>query len=533
MKRHLVLVVALATILSVAAQDAATFRQWGNESLAVMDAHLRRNNSNYLYDEQVGSGAAYAWPMGIALKALIYANRIDDAKGLCEEFHTKYYYYGKGYFAYNAVNGGQNDRYYDDNAWIAKDYMDLYDKTGTLLYLTRARSIYTFCMSGECPSGGIRFHEKDSDPTSDRFDSFATCATAPTACVCLRLYKATQTEKYLLDGKRLYEFMKTAGWGIGPGYRGYENAVVMQAAILLYEITKEDKYLKDAQNIGHAMEARYISWQTRRLNEVSCWGGHDMTDAYVNLYAVDKDQNWLNIVAGYLSYLHDNCKDADGYYPESWNDTAKDGKRYQLLDQASAASAFLKMSLTLGGQKKVAEPVAIFQDDLYNKNGETGGAWSMGLTPGNYTQDDLFFLGLMNNRFLKIKDISSIKVQNGYKLILYMQDNFQGTSKEFISSLTSLGRTWNDQAVSLKVIDLNNSIGENTKESISSYSDQDVLYIENLKDHSKLEMIDMTGRKVFLGETDKSVYSLNTSSFAPGIYLLKVNTDFTKKIQIK
>ena len=532
MKKLLLLVVALATVTSASAQDAATFRQWGNESLAVLDTHLRGNNSTYLYDEQVGSGAAFAWPMGIALKALIYGDRMVDAAGLCEELHTNYYYYGKGYYAYNAVYKSQNDRYYDDNAWIGKDYMDLYDKTGKLFYLNRAKTIYTFCMSGECPSGGIRFHENDSDPSSERFDSYATCATAPTACVCLRLYKATQLQKYLDDGKRLYDFMKAEGWGIGPGYRGYENAVVMQAAILLYEITKEEKYLRDAQNIGHAMEARYISWQTRRLNEVSCWGGHDMTDAYVNMYAIDHDQNWLNIVAGYLTYLHDNCKDAEGYYPESWNDTAKDGKRYLLLDQASAASAFLKMSLTPGGQVKAPEPVAIFQNDVYNNNGEDGGAWSMGLTPGNYTQNDLYFLGLMNNRFLKIKDITSMKIQSGYKVILYMMDNFLGTSKEYTSSISYLGSTWNDRAMSLKVIDLNSSIGENTEESISTYTDMDVLSISNLKAPSRLEMIDMTGRVVFSGETDKNVYTINTTSFKPGVYVLKVN-DFTKNVQLK
>jgi len=533
MKKTFLIAFAMTMVVSAAAQDAATFRQWGNESLAVMDTYFKDNSYDVLYNEQVGSGAAYAWPMGIALKALIYADRVDDAVGLCNLFHQHYYYYGNGYSAYNAAYGTTNDRYYDDNAWIAKDYLDLYDKTGTSIFLTRAQTICTFCMSGECPSGGIRFHENQSNPTDENFDNSATCATAPTACVNLRLYKITKTEKYLTDGKRLYDFMKTGGWGIGPGFRGYENAVVMEAAILLYDITKEEKYLKDAQNLGHAMEARYISWQTRRLNEVGCWGGHDMTDAFVNMYELDHDQNWLNIVAGYLTYLHDNCKDSDGYYPELWNDTAKDGKRFLLLDQASAASAFLKMALTLGGQKKVSEPVAIFQDGNYNNFGENGGVWNMGLTPGNYTQDDLFFLGLMNNRFIKIQDISSLIVRNGYKVILYMQDNFLGTSKVYTSNSSNLGSTWDDKAVSLKVIDLNNSISEKTDESISTYSDLNVLYIENLKGNSKLELLDMTGRIVFSGETDKNSYNLNTSSFAPGIFLLKVNSVFSKKVQIK
>lgn len=531
MKRFLLLSVAFATIFHLAAQDSATFRKWGNESMAVIDANLMKNKFTYLYDEDLGGNAAFAWPMGIVLKALIYADRIKDAEGLCSELYANYYCYNKNFYAFNAVCNNNGDRYYDDNAWLAKDFLDLYEKSGNQKYKFWAQTIHNFCMSGECPSGGIRFHENDSDPTSDRYDKYATCATAPTACVCLRLYQITKLDKYLTNGKRLYDFMKTAGWGIGPGYRGYENAVVMQAAILLYQITNEDKYLKDAQGLGHAMEARYISWQSKRLNEVGCWGGHDMTDAYVKMYEVDKDQNWLNIVAGYLTYLHDNCKDAQGYYPESWNDTERNGKRYQLLDQASVAAAFMKMSTTRGGEKKKPEPVAIFQDQTYNNNGATGGAWSLGLTPGNYTQEDLLFLGLMNNKYQFVKDISSMIVNSGYRVILYSLNNFAGYTKTYDANIGTMS-SWNDRTVSLKVIDLNNALEVADKDQFVTYSDRDILYMEKLQGSSHLELFTLGGLKVYETVTEAPSFAIPTARLEPGIYVLRVN-NIPIKVQIR
>ena len=539
MKKHLFLVIAFATVLSAKAQDAATFRKWGDEILEVINYNLRQNSFNYLYDEQIGSGAAFAWPMGIQLKALIYAGEISYAESLYAEFQAHYYYYGNGYSAFNAVCNSRNDRYYDDNAWIAKDLMDLYDKTGKTVYLDRAKTVLKFCMSGELPTGGIHFHEGDGDPTSPNYMNWSTCATSPTTCVNLKLYIATKDDKYLVDGKRLYDFMKAKVWGIGPGYRGYENAVIMEAATLLYKITGEAVYLADAQRIGYAMESRYISVDSHRLNEVGCWGGHDMTDAYVNLYEVDHDQNWLDIVAGYLSYLHENCRDAKGFYPESWDDTAKDGKRFQLLDQASACSAFYKMSLTPGGQPKQPDACSLYQDPDWNNYGATGSAWSMGLKVGTYTKEQLAFLGLLDTRFNFKADISSLKVQDGYKVTAYMYNNFVGTPRVYTSNVSNLS-AWNDRIISLKVESLTSGLTEeqSSQKSVMAYQSDDngALMIDNLPNESTLEILNLTGRQVYSGVASEGIFSLNTSFLAKGFYLLRVKSEKNEqviKIQIK
>ena len=72
---------------------------------------------------------------------------------------------------------------------------------------------------------------------------------------------------------------------------------------------------------------------------------------------------------------------------------------------------------------------------------------SAGLSIGDYTLSQLNALGVLDN------DISSIKVTEGYKLVLFDSDNFQGASVEVTSTTNCLvGIGWNDKASSIKVM---------------------------------------------------------------------------------
>jgi hypothetical protein len=68
-----------------------------------------------------------------------------------------------------------------------------------------------------------------------------------------------------------------------------------------------------------------------------------MVDAYVDLYNVDANSHWLDIVRRALYFLHTNCKDPNGRYPENW-DTFQTGaiQEFHLLYQAPSASAYWK-----------------------------------------------------------------------------------------------------------------------------------------------------------------------------------------------
>lgn len=544
MKRYFLwTILSLTLAIRLSAQTADTFRKWGDDLLEQINKEFKLNREAVLYTEFTEKNeAAYAWSTGIILKALIYAGQLDEAHKLFTEFHNRYYYSGNGYSAYNATYGGKGDRYYDDNAWIAKDLLDLYDRTESetrrMQYLERAKIINRFCMSGERPGGGIRFHENFSDPNHAEYNNWAICATAPVACVNLRLYRITKDRQYLTDAKRLYHFMKDDGWGIGPGYRAYENAVVMQAALLLYQLTEEKEYLKDTYQLAYSIESRYASWQNKQLHETACWGGHDVTDAYVALYEEDKDPRWLNIVCGYLSFLNEYCKDGNGFYPEMWNNrsgdarrTDEDGsKRYYLLDQASAASAFFRMSHTIGGEVAVLEPVAIFENGNYNRNGLDSG-WSIGLNIGDYTRDSLAFLGLTNNRFQFAKDISSLRVNAGYKIILYDEDHFSGNSREY-SSNTSALRDWNDRAVSLKVVSLHSGSDQAFFEDLTiGYPavDNPTLSISGLRDEATIRLFDSSGKLLYSGKNSGSDCFIDMGNFSKGFYFLRIDSKEKQK----
>lgn len=428
--------------LSVSAEEVtgSTFRQWGEETLEQIADDFGIPGS-YLYSENLDGWPAFAWPQGIQFHALNAAARFDssyinDAENLADEFHNRYWCYKNGIWGHSASADYCGDRYYDDNAWIAKALMELYNLNNKSTYLNRAKNVLAFTMSGENgpgdnPEGGIRWEEGDDS-------GWAVCSTAPAAVANLMIYKAAGELDYLLAGRRLYDWIKSQGFGIGIGYRGYENAVTMQAALLLYEFSGRESYLTDAQHLASAMEARYVNWSDHSLHETGQWGGHDMTAAYVDLYEVDGNQRWLDIAAGYCNFLHENCKDSNGRYPEYWDNTADDGDP-ALLYQASAARAYLELGSTHGGSTP-RYPVKIFQDCNY----DGWPAWWAGFRPGHYTADDLEHYGAEKN------GISALIVNPGYKVTFYSQDNFQGDSLTKTSSDNCLyGEGWNDRASSM------------------------------------------------------------------------------------
>jgi hypothetical protein len=425
------------TLETSAEQPGSVFAAWGAETLDMIERDFRKPGSE-LYRENIGNDAtAFNWPAGIQLHALIASGRMAEAEAFANQMHEVYWCNFNGRWAYNASASSCGDRYYDDNAWVAKALMELYEKTGNASYLSRARETLTFSMSGENPpnvdpGGGIRWQEGN---TSGQ----CLCATAPTMVSSLLIRKHGGDAHYFDDGLRLYDWIKAHRFGYGPGYRGYENAVILQGALLLWELTGDRTYLNDAHHIAYAMESTYIDWDTHALRETGQWGGHDMTNAFVDLYDEDKDPTWLNIAAGYLTFLHDRSKDANGHYPETWTEVGVPGKT-GLLYQASAARAFARLGNTPGASVKARDPVAVFKDCNYD------GIWRAGFLIGRYRQADLEFHGIA------AKDMSSLRVAAGYRVTLYREDDFQGEALVREADDGCLvGANFNDAASSMVV----------------------------------------------------------------------------------
>ena len=90
---------------------------------------------------------------------------------------------------------------------------------------------------------------------------------------------------------------------------------------------------------------------------------------------------------------------------------------------------------TSGGSNPVA---TFYQDANY-------GGYAVGLPEGSFTLSQLRSFGIQND------DISSLKVMPGFKVTLYYDDNFGGTSGVFTADANYVGNDWNDKASSIRI----------------------------------------------------------------------------------
>lgn len=340
------------------------FDQWGAETLGQIDRDLKRSGSNlYVEYAQINgskSQTAYIWPQGIQFHTLNNASIVDPTtyletvKRFAAELHSSYWSYKNGIWGYDSgISGGT--RFYDDNAWLVLAYMRLYELTnGDTLYLERAEDTMAFVMSGENeqPQSGIAWDEGSSGTS--------VCATAPAIVGNLLLYQATGTQHYLDDATRLYNWITNKSIGIQDaqtglfhqgcdtnlavnwGYRGYQTAVPLRACLLFYQILGDESYLVEAQRLASSMEERWVN-EDGAFSETGQWGGFDMVEAYVDLYNIDSNSHWLNIVRRALYFLHANCKDPNGRYPEYWDAfQTSEIQEFHLLYQGPVATAYWK-----------------------------------------------------------------------------------------------------------------------------------------------------------------------------------------------
>ena len=94
---------------------------------------------------------------------------------------------------------------------------------------------------------------------------------------------------------------------------------------------------------------------------------------------------------------------------------------------------------------KVNQVTAVNRVTVYQDCSETSG-YKIGLEEGSYTTSQLAAKGILNN------DASSLKISSGYEVVLYDEDNFQGTWMVYRSDVACLtSSSFNDVASSLRI----------------------------------------------------------------------------------
>ena len=84
------------------------------------------------------------------------------------------------------------------------------------------------------------------------------------------------------------------------------------------------------------------------------------------------------------------------------------------------------------------------------------GGRAVSLEEGSYDYKDILAKGIVNDQ------ISSLRVSNGYKVTIYDDEGFKGTSKEFTSDASYVGNEMNDKTSSIKIEKINNQTSTTT-----------------------------------------------------------------------
>lgn len=242
---------------------------------------------------------------------------------------------GRGSYAYGTFLGDNDERFYDDNLWIGIDMADLYVETKQERYLDRAKMVWEFILEGTDSKIGGGVYWKEGAVSKH------TCSTAPAAVLALKLHEITGQEEYLNKAKELYKWCKdvlqdpsdylywdnarltnendpNSALKIEKTKYSYNSGQPMQVAALLYKITGEEQYLKDAQNIAEAAYQKwFLTFKSYVLGETiqildsgDTWFQAIMFRGYVDLYHVDNDRKYIDAYANTMRHAwQSNCRD--------------------------------------------------------------------------------------------------------------------------------------------------------------------------------------------------------------------------------
>ena len=141
---------------------------------------------------------------------------------------------------------------------------------------------------------------------------------------------------------------------------------------------------------------------------------------------VDKGNNYYQFVARHCGKVIEipGASTNSGEWIKTWENNGSACQQWKLIVSTGETGT---------------QPVATFYQDI------NYGGYAVQLPEGTYTQAQLEAHGIRNN------DITSIKVQTGYKVTIYDGATFNNDSKAFTSDVSYVGNDWNDRASSIKI----------------------------------------------------------------------------------
>lgn len=256
-----------------------------------------------------------------------------------------------------------SDRFYDDNVWLGIDFTDIYQITGEQKYLDKAQLIWKFIESGtdNLLGGGIYWCEQKKESKN-------TCSNAPGSVLAFKLFKATNDSVYFKQGKDLYEWTQKnlqdstdylyfdnirLDGKIGKAKFAYNSGQMMQSAALLYQLTQNPIYLKEAQNVAKECYNYFFTDFTtttgenfKILKQGDIWFTAVMLRGFIELYHIDKNKTYINAFNKSLNHAWNNARDNKGLFNTDLSGKNKDNKKW-LLTQAAIVEMYARLALSI------------------------------------------------------------------------------------------------------------------------------------------------------------------------------------------
>ncbi|MCW2923296.1 MAG: glycoside hydrolase family 76 [Thermoleophilia bacterium] len=243
--------------------------------------------------------------------------------------------------------------FYDDNAWIALDLLQVYDRTRDPSWLRRVEGLVPLLASGVQPDGGVLWGRDEARP------SVNTCAAGPVGQVFAQLYAATgnrgyldtavDIERYLVDHLRqpsgLYgDNVDIASGAVDPSPASYNQGAPIGLELELYRSTGDRAYLDRAVQTATAA----VDWMS---SGDTAWHQPPAFNAifFRNLLALDgvaPDPSYRRLLDRYLQRAVDDGLDPEsglytgggiGHYGSSPGSAIDQGAMVQLFALAAGA----------------------------------------------------------------------------------------------------------------------------------------------------------------------------------------------------
>lgn len=261
---------------------------------------------------------------------------------------------------------------FDDQIWIAREYLNAYNLYGDKKYLDTAIELieYIYLVGFMPVVGGITWGQD--------YTSRHTCSNAPFVKVLVDMARIGNRPEMLEWAKNVYDFtyntlrdpsdnlyydnigtlfdasgVPVANGGIDKTKFTYNSGAMISAGVALYNATKEESYLEQAIATAEGCfnvfgNHDFMEGYTMYPTATTTWFNLVMYIGYYDLFLADNTQTkYLDDVQKTIDYGYENFG-KDGYIPVSWLAGWEKGwpksDCKNLLDHSSHAETYLLLS---------------------------------------------------------------------------------------------------------------------------------------------------------------------------------------------